>query len=148
MTEILRKLQTKDLEYIMEIETSCFSVPWSKNGFESELRHQNTYYNCIEIENKVIGYSGLWKILDEGHIMNVAILPEYRKKGYGKKLIENLFEFCLDNDIIRTTLEARESNKAAIKLYEKMGFEIVGTRPKYYSKPLENAVIMWKELNK
>lgn len=146
MTEILRKLRATDLQYIMEIEESCFSAPWSKNAFESELRHKNSYYNCIEIDNKVIGYSGLWKILDEGHIMNVAILPEYREKGYAKKLIKNLFNFCLENEIVSSTLEARESNETAIKLYEKMGFEIAGTRPKYYSKPSEDAIIMWKEL--
>lgn len=142
----IRELQIEDLHDVMEIEEACFSVPWSEESFKAEIRHQNTYYNCIEINNKVIGYAGLWKILDEGHITNIAVIPKYRKKGYGKKLVENILQYCSNNDIDRVTLEVRESNNAAKKLYIKMGFEAAGIRRNYYTKPTENAEIMWKEI--
>lgn len=141
----LRKLTIDDLKDILEIEEKCFSVPWSKEAFESEINHKFTYYCCIEINKKVIGYAGLWKIIDEGHITNIAVLPMYRKKGYGNNLIKNLINYCNKNSIVSMTLEVRESNEAAINLYRKNGFEIAGIRPNYYTKPVENAAIMWRK---
>lgn len=142
---IIRKLEIDDLHDILEIENICFSVPWSEDAFKAELNNDKTYYNCVEICGKVVGYAGLWKIIDEGHITNIAISPEYREKGYGKELVKDILKFCENNNINSITLEVRESNEAAINLYEKFGFEAVGIRPSYYTKPIENALIMWKK---
>ncbi len=142
----IRELLIDDLNDIIEIEEACFSVPWSKESFKAEIRHQSTHYNCIEINKKVIGYAGLWKILDEGHITNIAVIPQYRKKGFGEKLIKNLLKYCKNNNIDKITLEVRESNIAAKELYKKIGFETAGIRKSYYTKPTENAEIMWIEI--
>lgn len=146
MEIIIRSVKHNDLDEIINIEKKCFSLPWLKNSFEKELLNQLAYYECAELNGKVIGYMGMWKVIDEGHITNVAVLPEYRNMGVASLLIEKMIQVCICSEINTMTLEVRESNKTAKKLYEKYGFEAVGIRPKYYQKPLENAVIMWKKI--
>ena len=143
----IREMKPEDLDDIMEIEYSSFSSPWSRESFISELNNQMALYICLECDKKVVAYVGLWKIYDEGHITNVAVLPSYRGLGLSKLLLSSLFEACKENGIERLTLEVRESNQIAINLYESLGFLSSGKRPKYYSNPIEDAIIMWKELN-
>ena len=143
----IRKVKFEDLDDIMEIENKSFSVPWSRESFEGELLNSMALYTCLEFDGKVVAYVGLWKIYDEGHITNVAVLPSYRGLGLSKILLSNLFNICTDNGIDRLTLEVRESNTVAINLYQNMGFVNAGRRPRYYSNPVEDAIIMWKELN-
>ncbi|HBB27811.1 MAG TPA: ribosomal-protein-alanine N-acetyltransferase [Clostridiales bacterium] len=142
----IREVKHEDLDDILEIENASFSVPWSRKAFESELLNNMALYICLECDDKVVAYVGIWKIYDEGHITNVAVLPNYRGLGLSKLLLNYLFDVCNKNDIFRLTLEVRESNAVAIKLYEQLGFINTGKRPKYYSNPIEDAIIMWKEL--
>jgi len=142
----VREINFNDLDEVAEIEKICFSVPWSKGLLAQELFNKMAYYQCAIINNKVVGYMGMWKICDEGHITNVAVLPEYRKNGIASKLISKMIEVCQCSEIYNVTLEARESNVEAIKLYEKFGFESAGKRPNYYQKPNESAIIMWKKI--
>ncbi len=93
-----------------------------------------------------MGYMGMWRILDECHITNVAVLPEYRKMGIASSLINKMVEICKCSEIQTMTLEVRESNLPAINLYRKFGFISAGKRPTYYLKPLEDAIIMWKKI--
>jgi ribosomal-protein-alanine N-acetyltransferase len=143
----IRELRFDDLDQIVEIEKKCFSMPWSKSAFSNELLNKWAYYQCALIDNNIVGYMGMWKILDEGHITNVAVLPEYRKRGIASLLIKKMIEICICSEIENMTLEARESNFEAIRLYEKFGFIAVGKRPNYYQRPDEAAVIMWKKIN-
>ncbi len=143
----IREMKFEDLDDIMEIEHSSFSAPWSRESFESELLNRMALYTCLEYDDKVVAYVGLWKIYDEGHITNVAVLPSYRGLGLSKLLLNNLFEICKNNGIVRLTLEVRESNLVALNLYQHIGFISSGRRPRYYSNPIEDAIIMWKELN-
>lgn len=143
----IREMKIEDLDDVLEIENSSFSMPWSRTSFESELLNSMAMYTCLEFDGKVVAYVGLWKIYDEGHITNVAVLPSYRGLGLSKILLSSLFEICLKNGIIRLTLEVRESNSVAINLYQHLGFVSAGKRPNYYSNPVEDAIIMWKELD-
>lgn len=147
MKILIREMKFEDLDDIIEIENNSFSAPWSRKSFESELLNRMALYNCLEYDDKVVAYVGLWKIYDEGHITNVAVLPSYRGLGLSKLLLNNLFEICKNNGIVRLTLEVRESNLVALNLYQHIGFISSGRRPRYYSNPIEDAIIMWKELN-
>ncbi|SMB89719.1 [SSU ribosomal protein S18P]-alanine acetyltransferase [Desulfonispora thiosulfatigenes DSM 11270] len=147
---IIRPMDFDDIEQIVEIEKACFSSPWSAYAFECEL-HDNQFANYLvvalaEDESKLVGYGGLWVIIDEGHITNIAILPEYRGKKLGELLMLNLIQIALAKDTTRMTLEVRASNNAAIKLYEKFGFKTEGVRKGYYIHPREDALIMWAKL--
>ncbi len=145
MVEV-RGVRYDDLDQITEIERICFSLPWSKGSFEKELHNELAYYQCAEESGKIMGYMGMWRILDECHITNVAVLPEYRKRGIASMLINKMVEICKCSEIQSMTLEVRESNMPAINLYEKFDFVSAGKRPRYYSKPVEDAIIMWKKI--
>jgi ribosomal-protein-alanine N-acetyltransferase len=142
----IRGMRYDDLDQITEIEKICFSLPWSKNSFEQELKNELAYYQCAEENGKIMGYMGMWKIIDECHITNVAMLPEYRNRGIASLLISKMIEICKCSEIQNMTLEVRQSNFPAISLYEKFGFVSVGKRPRYYMKPIEDAIIMWKKI--
>lgn len=143
----IRSINFNDLDAITLIEQTCFSLPWSKEAFVNELVNQLAYYQCATIDGNVVGYMGMWKICDEGHVTNVAVLPGYRKKGIASLLISKMIDVCKCSEIYNMTLEVRESNYDAIRVYEKFGFKSLGIRPNYYQKPNENAIIMWKKIS-
>ncbi|HPW99286.1 MAG TPA: ribosomal protein S18-alanine N-acetyltransferase [Sedimentibacter sp.] len=143
---IVRGMLQKDIDQVMNIEKICFSMPWSKASLENELINELAYYQVAEVSGEIAAYMGMWKIIDECHITNVAVLPEYRNKGIAGMLINKMIEICKSSEISYMTLEVRISNEPAINLYKKFGFYAVGKRPNYYVKPLEDALIMWMEL--
>ena len=143
---IIRGMLNKDIDQVMNIERICFSLPWSKASLEKELTNELAYYQVVEVSGKIAAYMGMWRIIDECHITNVAVLPEYRNKGLGGMLIKKMIEICRSSEISHMTLEVRVSNEPAINLYNKFGFYALGKRPNYYVKPLEDALIMWKEI--
>ncbi|HBD63914.1 MAG TPA: ribosomal-protein-alanine N-acetyltransferase [Clostridiales bacterium] len=143
---VVSGMRYDDLDQITGIEKECFSLPWSKDSFVRELQNDLAYYQCAEENGKIMGYMGMWRVLDECHVTNVAVLPEYRKMGIGSILIEKMVEICKCSEIQAMTLEVRESNAPAIGLYEKYGFVSAGKRPRYYMKPVEDAIIMWKKI--
>ncbi len=143
----IRKMEEKDLERIMEIENQAFTTPWPKEAFLLEItKNQLARYLVAEVENMVVGYGGIWLILDEGHVTNIAVDSRYREKGIGKKLVEGLISLCSEEKIMAMTLEVRASNIAAQNLYKKYGFTESGIRPNYYADDKEDAIIMWKSL--
>ena len=144
---MIRIMTVEDLDQVMLLELACFSVPWTQESFKKELTENKlAHYIVIEEENQIVGYGGVWYIVDEGHITNVAIHPDHRKKGLGKQLVDAMKDMAIQNDIILMTLEVRVSNVAAITLYERMGFLEAGIRPKYYTDNQEDALIMWVKL--
>lgn len=147
MSVLIRKLAFSDLNQIEVIEKSSFSVPWSIESFKNELLNDLAYYECAQFDGLVVGYMGMWKIFNEAHITNVAVLPEFRNKGIGKMLLEKMIEVCRCSEIDVMSLEVRKSNEPAKSLYRKHGFREVGTRPNYYTKPTEDAIIMVKDVN-
>jgi ribosomal-protein-alanine N-acetyltransferase len=133
---IIEHLKEEDIPYIVDLEKLSFTVPKEESVFKSD---KNKYYVARE-NRKLIGYIGVEKISGETHIINVAVHPEYRRRGTAKKLIESVLNDC---DVF--FLEVRVSNIPAIKLYEKYGFKKVGTRRKYYTDNDEDAYIMKRE---
>lgn len=133
-----------DIEGLMIVENMSFSIPWSKDSFIKELDNDLAIYFVAKIDDIVVGYIGMWKVLDEGHITNIAVHSDFRKLGIGSKLIEGLIAVADQNGIKSVTLEVRKSNFEAIKLYSKHGFVVSGVRKGYYQDNSEDAVILWK----
>ena len=145
MTEIfIREMYAADLSKVLEIEHMCFTTPWDIRSFEYELDYKDTILKVAVLNNQIIGYVCVRTILDVTHILNLAVLPEFRRRGIGSMLLRDALNELkrLKPDINLITLEVRESNTAAIKLYEKFGFKVMGKRISYYDKPHENAIIM------
>lgn len=141
MTHININIENMKEEHINEVENIekiCFAHPWSRTDLEQQLNLETSHFAVATVDEKVVGYMGLQIFSSEGYVTNVAVLPEYRRQGIAKMLIEKQMQ----NEMSFITLEVRESNLPAIKLYESCGFENVGIRPKFYTNPTENAIIM------
>ena len=148
MEILVRKMEERDLDRIMEIEKDCFTTPWSRESFLIEITENLlARYLVVEIDGIVAGYGGIWMIVGEGHITNIAVETKYRKLGLGKKLVEGLIKISIAMGIQSMTLEVRESNIAAQNLYAQYGFMAEGIRPNYYQDDNENAIIMWKKFD-
>lgn len=140
-------MELEDLDQIMEIEKEAFTTPWSRNAFAMEITENLlAKYIVAEVDGKVAGYAGIWLIMDEGHITNIAVKKEHQGQGIGKFLIMGLIDYCKKQSIINMTLEVRKSNIIAQNLYKKYGFIDCGIRPNYYADDHEDAVIMWKTI--
>lgn len=139
-------MRVEDLEKVLEIEDLSFPTPWSRNSFLYELleNERALYLVAKSPWGDVIGYIGLWVIFDEGHITNVAVHPDYRRRGVGKALMLAMVEAVKQRGVRHLTLEVRRSNLAAQDLYQKLGFVHMGVRRKYYLDNNEDALIMWK----
>lgn len=140
----------EDLEQVLEIERASFSTPWTRSAFEMEVDGSNRYalYWVARNADKIVGYLGTWLILNEIHVTNIAVKPDFRRQGIAEQLLGNLFNQAKSRNIDAITLEVRVSNHSAQKLYQKLGFQMMGVRPKYYQNNNEDALIMWKILNK
>lgn len=147
MDIIIRIMKESDLDRIMEVEKDCFTTPWSKNSFFLEVtKNQLARYFVAEVDGIIAGYGGIWLILDEGHITNIAVDSKYRRLGVGKKLLEALIVLCEKYSMMSMTLEVRVTNEPAKLLYQSYGFIETGRRPNYYQDVGEDAIIMWKKL--
>ena len=138
----VRAMTTQDLEQVAALERQCFSTPWSPKAFEEELENELALYFVAADGEVVCGYIGFWKIVDEGHITNVAVLEEYRGRGVGSRLLTQAIDSAHAAGLKLLTLEVRRSNTPAIALYKKYGFVELGFRKRYYRAPEEDALIM------
>ncbi|NLW24901.1 MAG: ribosomal protein S18-alanine N-acetyltransferase [Clostridia bacterium] len=146
----LRKMEITDIIKVAEIEKASFPTPWSSYAFTCELLdNQFAHYIVMTLKDepeKIIGYGGMWVIIDEAHVTNIAISPEYRGRRLGEILLLKMMEVAIDKGALRMTLEVRVSNIRARKLYERLGFKSAGLRKGYYVDNHEDAIIMWKDL--
>ena len=143
---IIRQVEEKDILQIAEIEKQCFTVPWSYESLCYDILENNlSFYIVAEIDGTICGYAGIWNVVDEGHITNVAVAPMFRRKHIASALLDVLIGTCEEDGILRLTLEVRESNTPARRLYEQKGFREAGLRKGYYEDNHEDAVIMWRE---
>ncbi|MBI4830052.1 MAG: ribosomal protein S18-alanine N-acetyltransferase [Candidatus Lindowbacteria bacterium] len=133
------------LEAVLDIERQSFKTPWSKFAFIHEMRFEKSVFKVVKVGERLVGYGGFWHILDEAHISNIAIHPDYRRKGLGRKLLTHLLEEAVARGALKATLEVRRSNIAAQKLYESFGFRVITVRKHYYSDEGEDALIMWND---
>ena len=131
-----------DLDAICEIENLCFKTPWSRDSFLREVtENQCARYAVAREDGRAVAYAGCWFILDEGHITNIAVHPDFRGRGIGEQVTRNLIQLAADSGMVWMTLEVRRSNKVAQNLYHKLGFIDVGYRKRYYENS-EDALIM------
>ncbi|MGJ7913533.1 ribosomal protein S18-alanine N-acetyltransferase [Neobacillus sp. LXY-1] len=142
-----RFMREEDLDEIMEVEHASFTTPWSREAFLNELYNNKfAVYLVLEKDNRVIGYCGAWVVIDEAHVTNVAILPDYRGRKLGDAMMRKLISVARDMGARSMTLEVRVTNYVAQSLYRKMGFQNGGIRKNYYSDNLEDAWVMWVNL--
>jgi len=139
------RMKTADIDSVLRIEQASFSLPWTRSMFEQELSIPSSHFFVLLVlpAKEIIGYGGFWQVVDELHLINMAVKPEYRRQGLGRKLLH--FILCQGKalGLKRATLEVRAANSAAQKLYEKVGFKNIAVRKGYYADNHEDAVIMW-----
>jgi ribosomal-protein-alanine N-acetyltransferase len=141
---MIRRMQEIDLLQVAELERNYFSVPWSLNGLTESFHNPAYLFLVAEEAGRVIGYAGLIRLADEGDITNIVIDEAFRGRGTGTELTGQLLEEGGKLGIRAFTLEVRVSNASAIHVYEKLGFVSEGVRKRFYEKPVEDAMIMWK----
>ena len=139
----IRRMNEFDIDSVLIVEEKSFTLPWSRAGFVTEMKNELAHYLVMADKGKIIGYAGMWIIVDEAHVTNVAILPEYQGQKLGEKLMSALIAHAKDRGALCMTLEVRASNVVAQNLYTKFGFVSRGTRRNYYSDTQEDAIIMW-----
>lgn len=144
---IIRKAAAEDVPAIAEIEKASIPQPWSEAAFADALTQENAVTLVAEADGEIAGFITGVFLFDNADIYSVATAEKYRKKGIGRKLLQAFFD-TLPNEVETVGLEVRESNLAAISLYEKSGFERVGMRKNFYEQPRENAVLYTKQLSK
>ncbi len=133
------------IDDVIIIENLSFKTPWKKEDFVTELtRNICARYKVLIIDNRVVCYGGMWVLLDEAHITNIAVHPEYRGIGLGNVIVEQLIKESKKNNISSMTLEVRMNNISALNLYKKYGFIEEAVRKNYYQDTGEDAIIMWK----
>lgn len=140
-------MSKEDIDGILKIEEASYGEHhWSKDSFYGELKNPLArYFSAFDENNNLIAYAGSWLVIDEAHITNVSVSPEYRRKHVGEALLVKIIETCYKEMVKYLTLEVRVSNTPAINLYTKYAFKSLGTRKGYYQNNNEDAYIMWTE---
>jgi ribosomal-protein-alanine N-acetyltransferase len=141
----IRRLSIGDLNDIEEIEQRAYKTPWSRSMFASELAKGTSICLGAFEGDRLVGYVVNSRYVDAWHVMNVAVDPDYQRRGIATRLLERLFELTGGDDERGYTLEVRVSNRSAIELYERLGFERHGLRRGYYTDNREDALIMWRD---
>ena len=140
-------LSEENIYDVCEIEKLSLDTPWGEKEMRKELENKNSHYICIKEDEKTVGYIGVWNIAGEGNITNVAVHPDYRRKGYGKILVEKMKDYAKTEDFYFLTLEVNENNINAYNLYKKCGFYEIGRRRKYYHNTYD-AILMQYDIKK
>ena len=139
----IRRAKSGDTEALYAVECAVFNAPWSLDSFEFELStNPIAHYFVVEYESEIIAYAGIHVIIDEAYITNISVLPKFRQKGVGPKLLSYVIKYASNLGVTHITLEVRTSNTAAISLYKRFGFHIVNIRKNYYYDTGEDAYIM------
>ena len=139
------KMNESHVPFVAELEKICFSDPWGENSVASELNNKLAFWLVAEEEGRLEGYVGSQTVCNETDMMNVAVHPDFRRRGIAEALVNALVEELKAMESHCLTLEVRASNTPAIALYEKLGFAEIGRRKNYYRKPREDALILRKE---
>lgn len=142
----LRPLVPADLPRVMQIEQVCFTVPWQRNTFASLFARSDTDMVAAEREGELVGYAICWTTIDEAELGNVAVHPDARRTGVADALVRAVLARAEERGARACFLEVRESNESAQALYRRHGFEVIGRRARYYSRPAEDALIMRRRL--
>ncbi|MDI6783318.1 MAG: ribosomal protein S18-alanine N-acetyltransferase [bacterium] len=138
-------MQETDLDAVVAIEAASFSDPWKRLMFATELKEIGfSTPLVVKVGDTIIGYAIFWQVLDEAHLGNFAIKPEYRRNHIGSQLLQYIIEMAQKKKVTKITLEVRQSNTTAIELYHRFGFREIAIRRNFYTKPVEDALVMMK----
>ena len=140
---IISEMKLEHIDEVYNIFINSLKVKWSVKDFKKELENRLARYFVAIQDDTVVGFGGMWVIIDEAHITNIAVHPDLRRSGIGDKLLRHMYKFCADHNIIGITLEVRENNLVAQNFYKNLGFAVEGRRKKYYQDTGEDAIIMW-----
>ena len=135
------------IDEVLAVEEASFSHPWTREMYLSELQNRGVSF-CFFARGesgRVVGFCSFWRVLDELHINNLAVLPDVRREGIASALLARVLQEGASLGARRATLEVRRSNEPARLLYERFGFSIAGVRRAYYSDPIEDALILWRD---
>jgi ribosomal-protein-alanine N-acetyltransferase len=145
--EIASLTSPGQIDDILAIEEASFTNPWTREMYLSELENRGVSYCFLakDANGHTAGFCSFWRVLDELHINNLAVKPEVRRLGAGTALLEHVLHEGARLGVHRVTLEVRRSNEPARLLYERFGFFVAGVRPGYYTKPVEDALVLWRE---
>ena len=137
----------RDLDGILGVDAASFVNPWTREMFTWEAEHSDVarVFVARTPEGVVVAYCAVWVIFDELHVNNLAVLPAWRRQGVARRLLEAVLSAAAREGATRATLEVRASNAAALGLYRSFGFAVRGRRPNYYTNPVEDALILWRE---
>ncbi|WP_188455045.1 ribosomal protein S18-alanine N-acetyltransferase [Virgibacillus oceani] len=144
---VIRKMEIVDIDNVYEVEKASFDTPWTKDIFYQEIiENQFANYFVMELDQTIIGYAGLWVVIDDAQITNIAVMPTYRGKKFGEKLFLYTMEQAIKLGANRLSLEVRTSNIVAQRMYRKFGLVPGGIRKNYYTDNQEDAIVMWVNL--
>lgn len=139
-------MEPEHLDAVMAIENVSFLTPWKREAFLFEILLNETADYVVALHRgQVVGYGGMWLVLDEAHITNIAVHPAFRGRGIGRRILRELIKRAALRGATKMTLEVRPSNLIARKLYQDLGFKEKGVRKRYYQDNHEDAIIMWLE---
>ena len=145
------EMSKQDIPELVKIEKQCFSIPWSENSFKTAFEDSYSQFFVVktQLTDCILGFSGMYIAANtEGYVYNIAVIPEYRKKGIGTELMKTLLKYSNKNKLEFLSLEVRESNFEAISIYKNLGFKKMGVRKNFYELPVENAVVMTYYFNR
>src|SRR5471032_317416 len=138
------EMNAADIERVLEIEVLSFSSSWPKDAFANEVRENKlAHYFVGRLDGRIVAYGGIWVILEDSHVTTIAVHPDVRGQRLGEEVLVHLLDEAIERDASWITLEVRETNDVAQKLYRKYGFTVVSTRRGYYSDNNESALVMW-----
>lgn len=136
----------EDLKAVLALEKELFTDPWPLSAFLDDLISEYSHPFVVQMDNEIAGYVILWIGVDEGHLTNIAVAKKYQRKSIAKRLLSYIFRFAAESGLTQIILEVRPSNTPAIFLYESFGFTRLGVRKRYYQNPVEDCLVMKKEI--
>lgn len=139
----IEQMKPEDIEAVAELDTKCFPTPWSVSAYSTEVHNPNAYYIVARHNSKIVGYAGMWLVMEEAHITTIGVDPDFRGMKIGERMLVNLLDEAIHRGARRATLEVREHNLIAQNLYRKYGFYVAAIRRGYYTDNNENALVMW-----
>jgi [ribosomal protein S18]-alanine N-acetyltransferase len=142
---ILEPMQLEDVPAVMAVDQLCFPTPWSEISYRSEIGNNAAYYLVARLDGRLVGFGGAWLVMDEAHVTTLGVDPTFRGQKIGERVLAAILVEAHRRGVRRASLEVRESNLAAVRLYEKYGFVPVARRRGYYTDNGEDAIVMWIE---
>jgi [ribosomal protein S18]-alanine N-acetyltransferase len=140
---VIQRMQNEDVERVAELDRKCFPTPWTVSAYYTEVHNPSAFYIVARVDGLIVGFAGMWVIMDEAHITTIGVDPDYRGRKIGERMLVHLLDESIHRGARRATLEVRRHNLVAQNLYNKYAFQIVAVRKGYYSNNNEDAFVMW-----